>query len=192
LFASVAVVEAVVEEVSMGITDRVAELAQPVALALGAEIVDVEWHGGLLRVVVDQPGGVTTDTLTEVNRRLSALLDQHDPVPGRYTLEVSSPGVERPLSRADHWARAVGEVVVVKLGPGHEVRRLKGVLRRFDGQVATVEVTEIDGVDRAEATTRQVPLSEVTSARTVFDWGPAPKPGARTGTDKPAKKRAAP
>lgn len=176
----------------MGIPERVMELAQPVALAAGAEIVDVEWHGGLLRVVVDQPGGVTTDVLSDVNRQLSALLDQHDPVPGRYTLEVSSPGVERPLNRPDHWVRAVGEDVVVKLNPDHDVRRLKGRLAAVSEATVTIEVREIDGVDQADVTARDVALVDVASARTVFDWGPGPKPGGtkKPGTDKPAKKRA--
>jgi ribosome maturation factor RimP len=179
----------------MGIPERVTELAQPVALAAGAEIVDVEWHGGLLRVVVDQPGGVTTDTLATVNRQLSTLLDQHDPVPGRYTLEVTSPGVERPLSRPDHWVRAVGEDVIVKLAPDHDVRRLKGRLTAVVEGVASIEVVEVDGIDQAEVTSRQVALADVASARTVFEWGPAPKPGPKAkkkpGPDKPAKKRAA-
>lgn len=176
----------------MGIPERVTELAQPVALAVGAEIVDVEWHGGLLRVVVDQPGGVTTETLTEVNRQLSTLLDQHDPVPGRYTLEVSSPGVERPLNRPDHWARAVDEDVIVKLGPEHEVRRLKGRLVAVEDGTATIDVAEIDGVDQPERSVRQVAIDDVASARTVFEWGPAPKPGdKRSRSDKSAKKRAA-
>ena len=179
----------------MGIAERVTELAQPVALAAGAEIVDVEWHGGLLRVVVDQPGGVTTDVLSAVNRQLSLLLDQHDPVPGRYTLEVTSPGVERPLNRPDHWARAVGEDVVVKFGPGSDVRRVKGRLASVAEGTATVEVREVDGVDQAEVTTRVVDLADVVSARTVFEWGPAPKPGTpkakKPGPDKPATKRAA-
>jgi ribosome maturation factor RimP len=179
----------------MGIPEQVTELAQPVALAAGAEIVDVEWHGGLLRVVVDQPGGVTTDVLAEVNRHLSALLDQHDPIPGRYTLEVTSPGVERPLSRPDHWARAVGEDVIVKLGPQSDVRRLKGRLTAVHDDIASLDVVEVDGVEQREVTARDVPLADVVSARTVFDWGPAPKPGPRSRTkgrpDKPATKRAA-
>ena len=179
----------------MGIPEQVTELAQPVALAVGAEIVDVEWHGGLLRVVVDQPGGVTTDVLATVNRQLSALLDQHDPVPGRYTLEVTSPGVERPLSRPDHWVRAVGEDVIVKLGPDAGVRRLKGRLTAVADGVASLDVVEVDGVDQPTVTSRDVDLADVVSARTVFDWGPAPKPGPRSktkaSTDKPATKRAA-
>jgi ribosome maturation factor RimP len=179
----------------MGIPERVSELAQPVALAAGAEIVDVEWHGGLLRIVVDQPGGITTDTLAAVNRQLSVLLDQHDPVPGRYTLEVTSPGVERPLTRPDHWVRAVGEDVIVKLVPDHEVRRLKGRLVSIGDGVATIDVVEVDGVEQPSTATRQVALADVASARTVFEWGPSPKPGSKgkkkPGPDKPAKKRAA-
>jgi ribosome maturation factor RimP len=177
----------------MGIPERVIELAQPVALAAGAEIVDVEWHGGRLRVIIDQPGGVTTDTLSEVNRQLSALLDQHDPVPGgRYTLEVSSPGVERPLNRPDHWARAVGEDVVVKLVPDHDVRRLKGRLLAVEDDIAHLEVVDADGIALAAPERRQVSLAEVASARTVFEWGPSPKPGSNKSKAGPADKKRAP
>ena len=102
----------------MGVTETVSELLEPVVLSLGAELVDVEWSGSTLRLVVDAADGVTTDQLAKVNRMASPILDQHDPVPSRYTLEVSSPGVERNLTRPGHYERAIGEEVVVKMTPG--------------------------------------------------------------------------
>src|SRR5688572_26160369 len=108
----------------MSVEERVDELLSPVVATLDVELVDVELAGGILRLTVDRPDrrdredGVTTDQLAKVNRLVGPLLDQHDPIPGRYTLEVSSPGLERSLKRPDHYRRAVGEVVVVKLGPG--------------------------------------------------------------------------
>ena len=80
---------------------RVRELVAPIASDLGLDLYDVEQRGGTLRVTLDTPpgseGGVTLDKLALASRLVSRELDQHDPVPGRYTLEVTSPGVERTL-----------------------------------------------------------------------------------------------
>ena len=150
----------------------------------------MHWTGGTLRVVADRPdddgggnGGITSDALAEINRLVSPILDQHDPVPGRYTLEVSSPGVERPLRRPDQFRRAVGETVIVKTVPGTEPRRIKGRLDAVDGEHLTIEVVETDGVDLTVPETRVVDLSDVDSARTHFEWGPTPKSGS-TGKRK--------
>lgn len=177
----------------MSVADTVTELLSPVVETLGVELIDVEWVGSSLRVVVDQEGGITTNRLAEVNRLLSPILDQHDPVPGRYTLEVSSPGVERKLTRAPHYTRAVGEDVIVKLEPGNEPRRLKGLLSGFDAEseVLTVEAVEIDGVDLPDVETHQIALADIAKSRTVFKWGPTPKKGGKPGSKKAAAKKAA-
>ncbi len=176
----------------MSVADTVTELLSPVVETLGVELIDVEWVGSSLRVVVDQEGGITTNRLAEVNRLLSPILDQHDPVPGRYTLEVSSPGVERKLTRAPHYTRAVGEDVIVKLEPGNEPRRLKGLLSGFDAEseVLTVEAVEIDGVDLPDVETHQIALADIAKSRTVFTWGPTPKKGGKPGSKKAAAKKA--
>lgn len=166
------------------VADRVNDLLAPVVAALDAELVDVEWAGGTLRLAVDRAGGITTDSLAEINRAVSPILDQHDPVPGRYTLEVSSPGVERPLRRADHFRRAVGETIIVKAVPGIDPRRTKGTLRSFADGALTIEVTEIDGVGLAQAEVHTVELADIDSAKTHFEWGPSPKPGKGKGAGK--------
>lgn len=172
----------------MSVAETVGELLSPVIETLGVELIDVEWIGSSLRVVVDETGGITTDRLTEVNRLISPILDQHDPVPGRYTLEVSSPGVERKLTRPLHYARAIGEDVVVKLEAGNEPRRVKGRLSAFDEAAGTitVEAVELDGVDLPSPETHQLPLAEVAKTRTVFAWGPTPKQGGKSGSKKAA------
>lgn len=169
----------------MPVAETVTELLRPVVDMLGVELIDVEWVGSSLRVVVDEGDGITTDRLAEVNRVISPILDQHDPVPGRYTLEVSSPGVERKLTRPDHFTRAIGENVIVKLHAGTDPRRIKGSLLAFADDTLTVAATELDGIDLGEPETHQVSLAEVDKARTVFDWGPSPKPG---GKKKPGQK----
>lgn len=169
------------------VADKVHELlADPIA-AVGGELIDVEWTGGTLRLVVDADGGITTERLAEVNRLVSPLLDQHDPILGRYLLEVSSPGVERPLRRPDHFRRAVGEQVIVKLESWSEVRRVRGELLSADDDGIAVAVVEIDGVDLPEIETRTLAHDTISRARTHFDWGPTPKKGGSKAKGKGGK-----
>ena len=81
-------------------TDELFTRLQPLLAAADLELVDVELRSGVLLVTVDRDGGVDLEALTDANRAVSALLDELDPIPGRYTLEVSSPGVERTLRQA--------------------------------------------------------------------------------------------
>ncbi|HVM68176.1 MAG TPA: ribosome maturation factor RimP, partial [Acidimicrobiales bacterium] len=142
-------------------------------------------RSGLLRVVVDRPGGADLDTISAVTRAVSEELDRHDPFPGhRYTLEVSSPGVERPLRTPAHFARAVGETVSVRtLAGGQGERRVQGTLDSVDD-----EGIVLTGADLPEGG-RRLAFDEIERARTVFEWGaPArPAPTRRKGT---ARRRA--
>jgi ribosome maturation factor RimP len=127
---------------SSTVTQRVWEVAEPLALALGLEVVDVQYRPEagrmMLRLLIDRPaGGVTLDELARVSRELSDLLDAHDTVPGRFYLECSSPGVNRPLLREAHFRRAVGERVRIR------ARAPIGDRRQFRG---TLEAVTVDGV----------------------------------------------
>src|SRR5207248_8180162 len=130
------------------VTQRVWELAEPLALAGGLELVDVQYRpeGGriVLRLLLDRPeGGVTLDELTRVSRELGDLLDAHDAVPGRYQLECSSPGINRPLLRAAHYHRALGERVWVQTrAPIGGRRRFRGTLRA--GSAVDITLAEPD------------------------------------------------
>jgi ribosome maturation factor RimP len=162
------------------VSDELSELVAPVLAPLGLDLVDVELQGAVVRVVVDRAGGADLDTITDATRSVSAVLDAHDPYPGhRYTLEVSSPGVERRLRTARHFASAVGEVVSVRTVPGTEgERRVQGVLVFADGDGILVE-----GADLPEGGRRLV-YAQIERARTVFEWGTPPRPvsgGRRTG-----------
>jgi ribosome maturation factor RimP len=197
----------------MTVQDRVHELLAPIVATLDVELVDVEFTGGTLRVIVDSESnenpddGITTKALADVNRLISPILDQHDPVPGRYTLEVSSPGLERPLKRTGHYQRAVGEQIVVKLAASSDPRRVKGRLLEVgvpadaatDPDAATdaeivIEAVEIDGIELDEPEERRISTSDVATARTVFDWGPSPKPGKsrKKSTAKNTSKKSSP
>jgi len=158
----------------MATTDRVRALAEPVCSAADAELVDVELAGGVLRITVDRPGGVDLELISAVTRRISRLLDDDDPVPGRYTLEVSSPGLERKLRTPAHFRAVVGEVVNVRTLAGTgSGRRFKGTLLAADDDGITVAAGDATP-DDAPHTLR---YDQIERARTVFEWGPAPKPG---------------
>jgi ribosome maturation factor RimP len=160
----------------MGIVERVHELVEPLVDEADVNLYDIEHNGGVVRVLVDHPDGLDLDTITRLSRSISRTLDEHDPIPGRYTLEVSSPGLERPLRTADHFRGAIGSIVKIKTRPDHDgPRRLGGELVDADGEAIRVRL------DSDEIST--VPLAAISSARTVFEWGPEPKPGGpRRGT----------
>jgi len=106
---------------------RVWQIAEPLVTEEGMEIVDVEFRrescGMVLRLYLDREGGVNLDDLARVSRQLGDLLDVHNTVPGAYTLELSSPGVNRRLRRPDHFGRYVGQKVRLRAIVGLEGRR---------------------------------------------------------------------
>ena len=160
------------EEVQMSATaDRVRELVAPLLSDPEVQLYDIEYTGGTLRVVLDRPGGVDMGTITEVTRSLSAALDEADVVPSAYTLEVSSPGLERALRTPEHFVAAVGREVRVKLRPGVEGdRRAGGVLSAADD--TTVTITDDAGAERV------LRIEDITKANVHVDWAPPPKPGS--------------
>ena len=165
---------------------RVRELIEPIVADLGLDLYDVELRGGLLRVSLDTPagsdGGVTLDTLALASRLVSRELDHHDPVPGRYTLEVTSPGLERPLRTPAHFRREVGKVVAIRLSDvGHDDRRVTGTLVAADDTGATVRVDAPDG-----PVERTISYPQIDRARTVFEWGTA---GGKTAHGNTKRKK---
>ena len=153
------------------VTQRIWELAEPVVLAAGLELVDVQYRpeGGrlVLRLLLDRPeGGVTLDEITRTARELGDVLDAHDPVPGRYHLECSSPGLNRPLVREAHYVRAVGKQVRVR------TREPLNARRQFRGRLASVSpegVTVVEGDVSAF-----IPFAAIERANVEFEF---PRPG---------------
>jgi ribosome maturation factor RimP len=142
-------------------------------------VYDVERRGGTIRITLDTPpgsdGGITLDSLSLATRLISRELDHEDPIAGHYTLEVTSPGLERPLRTAAHFQREVGKTVTVRLrDPQADPRRLHGVLTAADGDSARLILD--DGTERTVA------IEEIDKARTVFEYGPKPKPGKQSST----------
>jgi ribosome maturation factor RimP len=154
--------------------DRVRAIVGPIASDLSLDVYDVERRGGTIRVTLDTPpgseSGITLDSLALATRLISRELDHEDPIAGHYTLEVTSPGLERPLRTPAHFRREVGKRVTVRLrDPLADPRRLQGQLTGADDSTITLLLD--DGVERTLA------IDEIDKARTIFDWGPAPKPG---------------
>lgn len=167
------------------VIQRVRELVEPIASDLELDLYDVEQRGGTLRVTIDTPpgseGGVDMDQLALATRLISREMDHQDPIPGRYTLEVTSPGVERTLRTPAHFQREIGKTINVRLAnSAGDDRRIEGVLIAADDESATLRL------DDEELTERVVPLADIDRARTVFVWGPQPKKG---GKGAPKKKK---
>jgi ribosome maturation factor RimP len=156
----------------MGALEEVRDLAEAVARRRSLRLWDVEMAGqpgrAIVRVFVDADDGVDLDTVADVSEEISRGLDLRDPIHGRYTLEVSSPGLERSLKEPEHWRVSVGKKVVVKTK-----EKLVGDTHRVDG---TVDAATGDAVvlrPEGDGEPVEVPFDAIRSARTVFEWGTA-------------------
>lgn len=158
-----------------GTVERLWAVIDPYVAAEGIELDDLEIVGKapgvVVRVTLDADGGVGVDRLAEVARGLSRLLDAEDPIDASYTLEVSSPGLERKLRRRRHFEKSLGREVKIKS------RSEIAGQHSHHGVLALAEddgfVVEVDGEER------KIAYGDVVSARTVFAWEKAAKPGKR-------------
>lgn len=148
----------------MAVTDiarALTELLEPLAEKHGFELVAVEQAGGrktpVIRVLLDRQDGLDLDAICSANQWVSEAIDEADPLSSPYTLEVSSPGVDRPLRTREHFERFAGETVTVKAKP-HEGSRggWTGTLRGMDGDDVIVEI---------EGESVRIPFDSVHKAR---------------------------
>ena len=152
-------------------------LAQPVAEELGLQLWDVrfvkegaDWY---LRFFIDREGGVTIDDCEEMSRRMDKLLDEADPIACSYCLEVSSPGVERELSRPEQFEQFLGWPVKVRtIRPVDGVREFVGLLERWDGETASLEIEEEDGCRHVFS------RKDVASVHLTEEWEDVPEEDA--------------
>ena len=151
----------------MSALDEVRELAEAVTRRRSLILWDVEMAGqpgrSVVRVYVQGDDGVDLDTVAAVSEEISRGLDLKDPIPGRYTLEVSTPGLERSLKAPQHYARSTGAKVVIKtkellVGNSH---RIEATIVAAGDDVVTLDL---------EGEKIEVPYDAVKSARTVFEW----------------------
>lgn len=146
--------------------DVVAEMAEELAASLRLEVVDVEFRrepaGRILRVFIDKPGGVTLDDCQALSRLLSKRLDEVDPIADSYNLEVSSPGIERPLTKPRDFVRFAGHQVHVRTyGPVDGRRNFKGELLGLEGEHVVVRLDDGDA---------KIPMEQVARARLVVEF----------------------
>jgi ribosome maturation factor RimP len=142
------------------------KLFEPGIQALGFELVDVEYSadGGrnVLRIYIDRPAGITVDDCAKVSRQVSAVLDVEDPIPEGYTLEVSSPGLDRPLVKREDFERFAGQQVKVRMREAvAERRNFKGTLVGVEGDAIVVQVDQ----ERFN-----LPMARIERARLVPQW----------------------
>ncbi|WP_339277491.1 ribosome maturation factor RimP [Paenibacillus sp. FSL W8-0426] len=126
------------------IKSTVEEMIQPYLNEQGFELVDIEYvkegSSWFLRVYVDKEGGIDIDDCVMISEQLSAKLDETDPIPTVYFLEVSSPGAERPLKKPEDVTKAVGKnVYVTTYGPVNGMKEFEGKLLSFDGSELVIE-----------------------------------------------------
>ena len=160
------------------------KLIEPAVDGQGYELVDLEWTsspgGAVLRVTIDRQlgqGHVSHQDCVAISREVSALLDVHDPLPGAYSLEVSSPGVDRPLKKSSDFARFIGKKAKVRLRPDADQsfalqgpRAADSVPRRnFSGTIESVESDRVKiSVDGAG--TFELVVGEIEKANAVFEF----------------------
>lgn len=182
------------------ISERVLRIAEPACAAAGYACWDVkftmEQGHWILRIFIDRAdreGEVDLDDCERMSRELSAVLDVEDPIPQAYSLEISSPGIDRPLRTVDHFRRHVGEEVKVALErplvveTGAERRNFKGVLTAVEGddEVDAVAIVDVDGHPF------RLPIRDVEQAKLVPDWdqvlGHKPKPNQQKQPKRKSK-----
>ncbi len=150
----------------MQVSEKLRNIVGPAVEALGYELVGVEYHrqpgSDLLRIYIDRPEGITVDDCQRASEQVSAALDVEDPIQGHYTLEMSSPGLDRPLFEAEHFERFAGNRVRIRLGMPMEGRRkFTGTLRGIDGRTVVLEVDEQEV---------RLPLDNIEQARLVPEY----------------------
>lgn len=148
--------------------DKIRAIAERIGDSEGIEVVDVQLLGGgasrVVRLFIDKPAGVTHGDCESMSHQVGTLLDAEEVIPGEgYTLEVSSPGVDRPLLKAKDYERFLGQKVKIQLRePIEKRKKFDGVLAAFDGQMVTLEMEQ--------GKTLQVGLSGIEKANLKFEW----------------------
>src|SRR5215213_5091394 len=161
------------------LTDWIGPVVDGAGYDLEELVVTPAGRRSVVRVVVDRDEGVTLDDIAEVSRAVSEVLDRNDDGMGRtpYVLEVTSPGVDRPLSQERHWRRNVGRLVTVAVGPAGRTQEVTGRVTAVDGAGVTlaVEAQGKPGAKKRPPTPRQVPWGELGKSRVQVEFG---RPGA--------------
>lgn len=151
------------------VVERVRQLVEPLVAREGMELVDVEYlrEGGrwVLRLFIDKPGGVSLDDCQDLSRQVDKLLDVEDFIETHYSLEVSSPGIERPLRTPAHYERFAGRLAEVKtFAPIGDPPR-----KNFKGRIVAVTGDQVVTLE-ADDQRFEIPLEKIAKAHLVFDF----------------------
>ena len=144
---------------------KLTDMLRPAVEETGKELLGVEFisagNNSVLRLFIDHENGIDVDDCAEVSRQVGAILDVEDPISSEYNLEVSSPGVDRPLFELSHFQQVIGETINVKLSmPLNGRRKFKGLLAAIENDTLIIEVDGIDyelvinNVDKANLVAR--------------------------------------
>jgi len=155
----------------MDVVDQITAIALPLLESLGLELVELEYrkegHGMVLRLFIDKPGGVVLDDCADVSRELSAILDVEDVIHCHYNLEVSSPGLNRPLKKESDYERYTGRLVKIRTfemvadDAGNRRKTFLGELLGLSGGVVAVKLTE--------GQSASIPLDKIAKANLEFE-----------------------
>lgn len=149
------------------LSETLERLLEPAVAAEGCEVVTLELKGSprqrLLRITIDSPAGVNVEDCGRVSRAISAVLDVEDPIEGPFTLEVSSPGVERPLRKRDDFSRFAGREVAVH-------HRLEGRRAKTTGRLLGIDGSDQILIEDGTGVVR-VAFESVEKAHLVFHFG---------------------
>ena len=167
------------------VSRRIEALITPVLADLGLEMYDLEYNGGIVKITVDtppgSPGGIDVDQLSQCTRLISRELDHDDPVPGHYTLEVSSPGLERNLRLPRHFQRETGKSAAIRLqNVINGERRMSGVIESAGPDTFVLRL--------ANGEERIIPYDQIDRAKTIFVWEAQAKPSNKPGKGSKAAK----
>lgn len=155
------------------VQERLWDRIDPYVAAEGIELDDIEILGGghIVRVILDAEDPIGVDLIAELSKGIGRLIEGDDPFSGSYTLEVSSPGLERKLNRASHYAKSIGREIKLKTFAPVDGEKVH--------QGALVKATEIGFTVDVDGIERKFRYEDVSSARTIFVW----QKGARPGKD---------
>jgi ribosome maturation factor RimP len=157
------------------ITEQIEMLVQPLLDDLGLELVDLEYQrdgrGCVLRFFLDKEGGITLDNCAEASREISSLLDVEDSIDTAYNLEVSSPGVERPLKKLTDFERFSGKLAKIKTFDGIDPDQTGRNKKTFTGTLEGVEGRSVKMVLQGKAATKiSIPHDQIEKAHLVFEF----------------------
>ena len=174
---------------SQGIEARLRELAEEAISRSGYELVDLEYRrepgGWTVRLFIDRPGGVTLEDCKRVSQEFGTILEVEDPIPNKYQLEVSSPGLDRPLRKVADFVAAKGKRVrITTHEPLDGQKNFPGFLQEVveSPEGATLRIRDASGRDL------DIPVAAVAKAHIVYEWPELVGQGSRKGR-KPGKKR---